>query len=234
MKNATTFSRLAMAVLAGAALATASCDKDKDEPAPDSDTITLRISVNDYDASGQNVHHWDDGDCIFIFDRHNPDDCLGFACHISDSEGWIFNRNSYSGSESRQVRIFHSRTYDSSSNVYGGYTKLAISSSDPAYIGEGNLSVRNGHFNLSGGLRPVTARINFSGAADEYMLDYGIYSLSIESGESMSTLYWPNPLQYSGQRSFYNNVIPRVKIGSTVYRYTGPEASAQLLSLIHI
>ena len=160
MKNATTFSRLAMAVLlAGAAIATASCDKDKDEPAPDSDTITLRISVNDYDASGQKVHHWDDGDCIFIFDRRNPDDCLGFACHISDSEGWIFNRNSYSGSESRQVRIFHSRTYDSSSNVYGGYTKLAISSSDPAYIGEGNLSVRNGHFNLSGGLRPTTARI---------------------------------------------------------------------------
>ena len=229
MKNATTFSRLAMAVLlAGAAIATASCDKDKDEPAPDSDTITLRISVNDYDASGQNVHHWDDGDCIFIFDRRNPDDCLGFACHISDSEGWIFNRNSYSGSESRQVRIFHSRTYDSSSNVYGGYTKPAVTSSDPAYIGEGNLSVRNGHFNLSGGLRPTTARINFSGAADEYMLDYGIYSLSIESGESMSTLYWPNPLQYSGERSFYNNVIPRVKIGSTVYRYTGPEASAQL------
>lgn len=30
------------------------------------------------------------------------------------------------------------------------------------------------------------------------------------------------------KRQFYNNVIPRVKIGSTVYRYTGPEASAQL------
>lgn len=213
-----------------AALALASCDEEKkDGPdVPTSNTVKVKVSVTDYGTGSQNDYTWPDGTRLHVFDAVNPTDYLGSASYSAESNAWIFDP--YTDiSEVRRCRIIYSEALNSTMSYdIAGYNSIIIYGSNPTYRGDGILSIRNGSYNLSGGLRPITAKISFSGAPDSYMVNNANYVYVQSSDEVQSTLLWVDRRECDSHSIIYSNTIPRVKIGDMVYAYTGPEANNRI------
>lgn len=182
---------------------------------------------------------WETGNKVLIYDNDQSATPLGIATY-SGSNKWTFTPQGTMPAEGNCVAYF---TLDAQTfNEYHG--RISVSSSNPLYRGEGVFKMIDGELRLSCMLSPACARLCFIGngsSTSAFATDYasGNYRLATHdfftepaSVHEFSALDW-----ISNGRSHYiyiiDDLIPRVKVGNTVYRYRAdartPEAGQTIL-----
>jgi len=186
---------------------------------------------------------WMNGNTVLIYDNDQSHTPIGRAVYDTNTGAWTFEARKTGLTEGTCVAYFTPNVIDF--NTSTGY--IAVDNRSPIFRGEGQYKVTDdGIFRMSCVLNPACARIHYtSDTASDFEINYasGVYRLEIgdfftdpTSSASISASEWTRNTAGNGYTSPYiyviSELVPRVKIGDTVYRYRAdgrdPEAGKSI------
>ena len=181
---------------------------------------------------------WQDGNTVILFESDQTT-VLGRAIYSSATSSWTFEPSKSGVTSGACVGVFSPIDNEPA-------TQILVTNTAPIFKGSGEYSIVEGLFRVSMVLNPACARMRFK--SDSPVAFYANYANGTDrmntndfftpatANNEFSSSQWTHGndgLWYSPYVYIMDNIVPRIKIGQTVYRYKAdarePEAGMSIL-----